>query len=99
MTLRKPDRHCHDAHRFGKPILPAIQVMCAASRQQSSNQASFFNTEEEGRTAEHTEKQGFWRFAQEFDPTPREAPKLGFSVISVVLPFSSVLKTLACLMT
>ncbi len=62
--------------------------------QQESNQASIFSTEEAGTTTEHTEKQGFWRFAQECGHTPHEAPKLVFSVCSVVLPASSVLKIL-----
>jgi hypothetical protein len=66
---------------------------------QSSNQAikqeSVFLTEEQGRTIECTERQGFWRFAQEFGQASREAQPLACSVDSIVLPCSSVIKTLA----
>jgi hypothetical protein len=36
-------------------------------RNQAIKQSSVFITEEQGRTIERTEKQGLWRFAQEFD--------------------------------
>src|SRR5271165_7269794 len=63
--------------------------------QPARKQVSVFNTEEKREDDRDTEKQGFWRFAQECGHAPREAPKLVFSVYSVVLPLSSVLKTLA----
>jgi len=39
----------------------------AAHRDQAIKQEGVFITEEQGRKIECTEKQGFWRFAQEFD--------------------------------
>jgi hypothetical protein len=53
----------------------------------SKKAASIFRMEEAGRITDHTEKQGFWRFAQERGHTPREAPKLVFSMC----PSSSLL--------
>jgi hypothetical protein len=67
-------------------------------RSQSSKQEGVFITEEQGRTIECTERQGFWRFAQEFDQTSREAQPLAYSVDSIVLPCSFVIKTLALLL-
>jgi hypothetical protein len=61
---------------------------------QAIKQESVFITEEQGRTIEHTEKQGFRRFAQEFDQTSREAQQLAYSVDSIVLPCFSVIETL-----
>jgi hypothetical protein len=66
-------------------------------KQESGNKVSVFITEEQGRTIECTEEQGFWRFAQEFWLTSREAQPLAYSVDSIVLPCSSVIKTLSCL--
>jgi hypothetical protein len=65
----------------------------SAHREQSSQQEGVFITEEQGRTIEHTEKQRLWRFAQESDQTPREAQTLAYSVDSIFLPCSSVIKT------
>jgi ribosomal protein S6 len=62
----------HD--RFGETCFSAAQAVSANSRNQAIKKVSAFITEEQGRTVEHTEKQGFWRFAQESDQTPREAP-------------------------
>jgi hypothetical protein len=87
--------------RSGEGRFWAVQatgVSSPRSIKQSSNQASVFLTEEQGRTIEHTEKQGYWRFAQESDQTPREAQPLAYSVDSIVLPCSSVIKTLALLL-
>jgi hypothetical protein len=72
--------------------LTAINRSSNQAIKQSSNQASIFITEEQGRTIECTERQGFWRFAQEFGQTSREAQQLVYSVDSIVLPCSSVLK-------
>jgi hypothetical protein len=74
-----------------RPQLTAINQAI----KQAIKQESVFNTEEKGRTTECTERQGFWRFAQAFSQPSREAQPLAYSVDSVVLPSSSVLKTLA----
>ena len=76
----------------------AIKPTIKLSSDQASNQASIFITKEQGRTIECTEKQGFWRFAQEFGQASREAQPLAYSVDSIVLPCSSVIKTLSCLL-
>ena len=75
----------------------ALDVRAAGvSLPQSSNKAiqqeGVFITEEQGRTIECTERQGFWRFAQEFAHTSREAQPLAYSVDSILLPCSSVIK-------
>jgi hypothetical protein len=61
---------------------------------QSIKQEGVFITEEQGRTIECTEKQGFRRFAQDFDKPSREAQQLTYSVDSIFLPCPSVIKTL-----
>jgi hypothetical protein len=79
-------------------MFSAVLATGSAHRDQSINQAikqeSVFITEEQGRTTECTEEQGFWRFAQEFGQTSREAQPLAYSVDSIFLPCSSVIKTL-----
>jgi hypothetical protein len=76
----------------------ATGVSSPRSINQTSNQVRrCFLTEEQGRTIECTERQGFWRFAQEFDQPSREAQPLAYSVDSIVLPCFSVRKTLTCL--
>jgi len=55
---------------------------------QAIKQESVFITEEQGRTIECTEKQGFWRFAQEIFQTSREAQPLVYSVDLIALPCS-----------
>jgi hypothetical protein len=107
-TLRMRGGHRHHARSFrgGEVLgcagdgrqLTAINQAIKQSSNQAIKQASVFLTEEQGRTIEHTEKQGYWRFAQESDQTPREAQPLAYSVDSIVLPCSSVIKTLALLL-
>jgi hypothetical protein len=90
------------AYRAGQHLGFILRLAFVAGRQFSQpakKQVSVFNTEEKGRTTEHTEKQGIWRFAQGCGHAPREGPKLAFSVCSIVPPFSSVLKTLTYLIS
>src|SRR5271165_977706 len=68
------------AHRAGQHLGFILRLGFAAGRQssqQDSKQVSVFNTEEKREDDRDTEKQGFWRFAQECGHAPREAPKLG----------------------
>jgi hypothetical protein len=82
--------------RFGERTFSAVQATGVSSRQ-SIKQEGVFITEEQGRTIERTEKQGFWRFAQASNQTSREAQPLAYSVDSIVLPCSSMIKTLSYL--
>jgi len=97
MTLRMGGGHRHNARSFrgGEVFGYAGDGGQPTAIEQSSKQESVFITEEQGRTTECTEKQRFWRFAQEFDQTSREAQPLSYSVDSIVLPCSSVIKTLS----
>src|SRR5580658_11386882 len=104
MTLRKGGGHRHRARSFrGGEVFRLCGRRGSAHRDQSnkqsseqaSKQESVFITEEQGRMIECTESQGFWRFAQEFGQISREAQPLACSVDSIVLPCSSVIKTLS----
>src|SRR5580698_1304079 len=94
MTLRTGGGHRHHARSFrgGEVFGCAGGGGQLAPVNQAIKQESVFLTEEQGRTIECTERQGFWRFAQEFGQTSREAQQLVYSVDSIVLPCSSVLK-------
>src|SRR5271156_5700545 len=109
MTLRRRPTIIASRHALGRSVkLPAGRSNCHSVpttgpirdlQHQASKQGSVFLTEEQGRTTECTEKQGCWRFAQEFDRTSREAQPLAYSVDSIVLPCSSVIKTLDFLLS
>jgi hypothetical protein len=109
MTLRTGGGYRHYALSFrGAEVFgcagdggqfTAINQSINQTSNQAIKKAGVFLTEEQGRTIECTEKQGFWRFAQEFDQTSREAQPLAYSVDSIVLPCSSVIKTLSYLLT
>jgi hypothetical protein len=96
--MRGGHRHHARSFRGGEVLGCAGDGGQLTAINQAIKQASVFLTEEQGRTIEHTEKQGYWRFAQESDQTPREAQPLAYSVDSIVLPCSSVIKTLALLL-
>jgi hypothetical protein len=70
---------------------------CTSAAKQRK-QGSVFLTEEQGRTIEFTEEVSVLALRAPFGQIPREAPCLAFSLGLVVLPCSSVVKTLSCLL-
>src|SRR5271166_2696766 len=100
MTLGTAGGHGHHARSFrgGEVFGCAGDGGRCTAIKQSNNQtikqsSKYFYHRGTRGTIECTEKHGFWRFAQAFNQTSREAQPLAYSVDSNVLPFSSGIKT------